>query len=88
MVVMSFQMLFARLLHKLEIEGGVPGVVKSVDCVIYDFEDDAATNHFAVRIKSIKKRETLSLLSALGQPAQPVAVKHVLPFGLVFDPAA
>ena len=88
MVVMSFQMLFARLLRNLEVAGATPGIVKSVECVIYDFEDDAATNQFAVRIKSIKTRETLSLLSALGAPAVPEVKKHVLPFGLVFDPAA
>ena len=41
---MSFQMLLARLLHKLEATGAVPGVVKNFTSVIYDFEDEFPTD--------------------------------------------
>ena len=85
---MSFQMLLARLLHNLEATGAVPGVVKNFTSVIYDFEDDPTMDHFAVRIKSIIHKETLSLLGKLGKIPKPVAAKHVLPFGLTFDPLA
>lgn len=88
-VVLSFHMLFQRLVRELKVLRPTTDVAKISRCELsfYSVADAVEVDHFAVRMISVLQKCELELTCSVKPPAA-VKPKYVLPFGLKLDASA